>query len=502
MRAPAFVLSAIVALAAPAGHAQDGRATLDAAARALGAAAVTSIQYSGSGLNHAYGQAYAPGGAWPAFKVTGFTAVIDYSTAAMRVELDRTNPDGQIRGGGGLPLLAPQKQVQVVRGNIAWNVTGQTATLAAFTTASPNPVTDRLLNIWKSPHGVVKAAQNAGADTLVTMQRGADGRTVPVITFPAAGLRVKATLNAGYLVERVETRVDDPVLGDAVHETVYAGYRDFSGVTFPTRIVQNQGGHPVLDLTVTDVRANPGVSIDVPADIQQAAAQPPPALVLPVVTTKLGEGIFFFSGQGINSAAIEFKDHIVVIESPLEDAIASARFEAIHRAIPAKPIKYVVNTHHHNDHLGGLRNAVAEGAIVITQVQNKAWYERVFAMPHTITPDRLTRSPKKALIETVADKRVLTDGVRRLELHRLLDFSHVDTMLMAYLPSEKILIQTDAYNPTAANAPAPALVNPLHVNLYDNIQRLKLEVAQIVPLHGPLVTINDLRVAVGKTPTH
>jgi glyoxylase-like metal-dependent hydrolase (beta-lactamase superfamily II) len=502
MRTAALIASLILTLAALAGHAQDGKATLDTAARALGATNVASIQYSGTGFNHAYGQAYAPGGPWPAFKVTTYAAIINYNTPAMRVELDRTNPDGEIRGGGGLPLLAPQKQVQAVSGNVAWNVVGQNATMAAYTTASPTPVTDRLLNIWKSPHGVVKAAQNAGANTVVTMQRGADGRSIPVITFPAAGLIVKATLNADYLVERVETRVDDPVLGEALYETVYAGYRDFGGVTFPTRIVQNQGGYPVLDLTVTDVRANPNVPIDVPQNIQQAAAQPPPPVVAPVTVTKLGEGIFFFSGQAINSAAVEFKDHIVVIESPQDDGLASARFEAIHKTIPNKPIKYVVNTHHHNDHLGGLRNAVAEGAIIITQAQNREWYEKVFAMPRTIAADRLARAPRKAVIETVGDKRVLTDGVRRLELHRLLRFSHVDTMLMAYLPKEKILIQTDAYNPTAVNAPPPSAVSPLHLNLYNNIQRLRLDVAQIVPLHGPLVTIKDLQVAVGKTSTH
>src|SRR5712691_8778158 len=110
--------------------------------------------------------------------------------------------------------------------------------------------------LLRTPHGVVKAALNAGADTVVTMQRGADGKNVPIITFPANGLTVKATLNADNLVARVETRVDDPVLGDRIDETTYSNYRDFSGVKLPTRIVQTQGGFPVLDLTVTDALIN------------------------------------------------------------------------------------------------------------------------------------------------------------------------------------------------------------------------------------------------------
>jgi len=473
-------------------------AALEAAAKALGATAVNSIQYSGSGLNHAYGQAYAPGGAWPAFKVTSYTAVVDYGAPAMRVELDRTNPDGVVRGGGGLPLLAPQKQIQAVSGDVAWSERTQGgANLAAPSTASPNPAADRLRDIWKSPHGVIKAAQKAGTETVVTLQPGGEA----IVTFPAAGTTLKATLNADHLVEKVEHVVDDPVAGDAVWATTYSDYKDFNGVKFPTHIVQTQAGFPVLDLNVTDVQVNPSTAINVPANIKEAAAQPAPPAVAPVKTTKLADGVFWFSGQGINTSAVEFRDHIVVWESTNDDALATARFAAIREAIPNKPIKYVISSHHHNDHLGGLRTAVAEGAIIITQEQNKDWFEKVIATPHTVKPDRLAQSPKTATIETVGDKRVLTDGVRTMELHRLLNFSHADTMLMAYLPKEKILLETDAYNPPAPNAPPPPVVSPLHMNLYDNLQRLKLDVRQIAPGHGNLVTMNDLLAITGKGQT-
>src|SRR6185295_3820398 len=195
MRSKAVAMSVIVALAALAGHAQDGTAILDSAARALGATNLTAIQYSGSGTNNAFGQAYAPGGPWPAFKVTSYTASINYATPAMRIELERTNPDGQIRGGGGLPVLAPQKQIQVVSGTFAWNVAGQNAVPAQAA------VDDRLRAIWLTPHGVVKAAQNAGAATAITRQRGADGTTTSIITYPAGGTSVKATLTADNLVD-------------------------------------------------------------------------------------------------------------------------------------------------------------------------------------------------------------------------------------------------------------------------------------------------------------
>ena len=109
MRKIVLVALVTVMLASLAADAQDGKTILDAAGRALGSTNLNSIQYSGVGTNNAFGQAYAPGGPWPAFKVTSYTASINYTTPAMRVEFERTNPDGQIRGGGGLPLLSPQK---------------------------------------------------------------------------------------------------------------------------------------------------------------------------------------------------------------------------------------------------------------------------------------------------------------------------------------------------------------------------------------------------------
>src|SRR5262245_21476123 len=205
MRKFALAAPVIAALVSFVGHAQGTNAVLVDAARALGAANLNSIQYSGNGTNNAFGQGYAPGGPWPAFKVTSYTAAIDYTKPAMRVELERTNPDGVIRGGGGLPLLAPQRQIQIVSGTYAWNVAGQNATPA------PAAVDDRLRAVWLSPHGVIKAAQQPTAKGAVSTRRGDDGKNASVITYTAAGLVVTATLTPDNLIARVETRSDEPV---------------------------------------------------------------------------------------------------------------------------------------------------------------------------------------------------------------------------------------------------------------------------------------------------
>ena len=102
-------------------------------------------------------------------------------------------------------------------------------------------------------------------------------------------------------------------------------------------------------------------------------------------------------------------------------------------------------------------------------------------------------------METIRDKKELTDGARTLELHRIVDNPHNDGILMAYLPKEKILIEVDVYTPPNPGAAPPATPNPNTVNLVENVERLKLNFDKILPLHGPGAAVKaDLYKAAGK----
>ena len=220
-------------LASPSARAQDAQAVINKAEYALGMIrgaqridAINTLEYWGSGSTYAFGQAYHPGSAWPEFKVT-YHASLSYAVPAMRVDLVRSNPDGLIQGGGGLPLAAPQRQIQVVSGKFAWNESVPGAGFVAGSTATqiPDAVNDRLLQLWMTPFGVLKMAVKAGPAAKLSTEAGAT-----VITFPLSGalqgITVKATLNAKNQVERVDTRTNDPVLGDTVTETTYSDYKD------------------------------------------------------------------------------------------------------------------------------------------------------------------------------------------------------------------------------------------------------------------------------------
>jgi glyoxylase-like metal-dependent hydrolase (beta-lactamase superfamily II) len=260
------------------------------------------------------------------------------------------------------------------------------------------------------------------------------------------------------------------------------------GAQFPMHIVQKQGGYPIFDLTLADVKAN------VPVTIQAAAAAPqPPAPA--AQSEKLGDGVYLITG-GYAVIAIDFKDHIAIIESGQTEARALAVIAEAKRLIPNKPIKYLINTHSHIDHSSGLRGFVAEGSTILTHQVNKAYLEKTLSVPHTLSPDKAQTAGKKPIVEGMGDKRVLTDGTHVVELYHLQNFGHHDGMIVAYFPKEKVLLEADAYNPQAANATPPSPASPYTLSLIDNIARLKLDVQRIVPVHYPadsrVVTMEEL----------
>jgi glyoxylase-like metal-dependent hydrolase (beta-lactamase superfamily II) len=249
---------------------------------------------------------------------------------------------------------------------------------------------------------------------------------------------------------------------------------------FPSHILQTQDGHPSLDLTVSMVTANPEVNITIPDNVRTFT---PPAVV--VESKKMSDGVYYLTGGTHHSLALEMRDHIVVVDVPNNEARAAAVLAKAKELIPNKPIRYVVTSHHHWDHLGGIRTAMDEGATIVTHQSNKAFLERVAKTPHTIVPDRLAASKKPVKIQTVADKGVLTDGMRTIELHLLKGYEHTGDMLVVYLPKEKLLAEPDAFTPPPQpGTPLVKTAVPYAKALYDNIQRLKLDVQVITPFHG------------------
>jgi hypothetical protein len=233
-----------------------------AAADAMGATNLNSIQFSGTGTNYAYGQAYTPNGPWPRFEVKNYIAAVDYQAPAMRLEMLRAQGEHPPKGGGAQPFAIDQRTIQVVNGTNAWSEGG----------AQPAPnrgaETERRRAIWLTPHGLVKAA--------VASNVTGEGNTFVV---KAEGRDVKVTLNGQNLVEKAEYLTTNSVVGDVPVELTYSDYAQFGNIQFPKHIVEKQDGFPTLDITVSDVQPNAAVSLPVPANVESAPAPPATPMV-------------------------------------------------------------------------------------------------------------------------------------------------------------------------------------------------------------------------------
>ena len=474
--------SALAALVVLSASAQDANTVIAAASKAIGVDSLKSVQYSATGLDFALGQAPNPNSPWPKFVNKSYTRAINFETPASKVDRVRLQGENPPRGGGQQPIVGEQTQSQTII------VTAET------------PWAQQLA-IRMMPHGFLRAAAKKNA-TLEA--RTVSGKKYNVVSFTGDNkAKVSGYINAQNQVERVETLIDNAFFGDMPFEAVYSDYKDVGGAQFPMHIIVRQGGYPTFDLNVTDVKPNAAPTIEAPTGTGGAAGGG--AAAAAAQSEKIGDGMYLITG-GYAAIAVDFKDHIAILEGGQSEARGLAVIAEAKRLIPNKPIRYLLNTHSHVDHSSGLRPFVAEGTTILTHQSNKAYLEKVLSTPHTLNPDKAQQAGKKPVVEGVGEKRVLTDGNRVVELHHMQNFGHHDGMLVAYLPKEKVLFEADAWNPApTATAAPPNPPSPFTTSLVDNMQRLKLDVARIVPVHYPadnrVVTPADLMRWVGRTAT-
>lgn len=447
--------------------------TLQDAAKKLNATEIKTLEFAGTGRWYQFGQAPNPQSPWPPFDVSSYTATINYEVPAARVQIVRQQI---VEAGRERPTAVEQRPDQYISQSIAWNLApaqGAPADAATIAQAQPAAVEERNAEIWSTPQGFLRAALAHNA----TQKQNGDKTH---IKFADGIYRYEGVIDKQSQVENVKTWIDNPVLGDTEIETTYSDYKNFNGVSFPAHLVRKQGGYPVLDLKIGSVKTNIVAAISVPQEANNADAAK-----VNVTSEQLADGVFYLRGGTHHSVVIKQGDHIVIVEAPLNEARSIAVIAKAKELIPNKPITYLINTHHHFDHSGGLRTYVAEGATIVTHAANKTYYERVWANNHSIAPDRLAASKKPAKFETFTDSDVLSDSKRKIEIHTIAGSGHNDAFALVYLPAEKILIEADAYTPLAANAPRPISLNPYSVNLYKNIKDLNLNVDKIAALHGP-----------------
>jgi len=452
---------------------------IDSALQALGSHDLKTMQFSGSGAEFCLGQQYSSTSGWPKFNLADYTRVINFDGPASRQTAKRSQSQ-PMSGGCGSPV-ADSNQQSFIAANAPWA---------------------QKLEILLTPQGFLKYAAGHNP-ALVTRKVGKQAYNV--VSFKEGKYTMNGYIDAKTnLLDRVETWLENPLQGDMLVEAKFSDYKDFSGLKFPAHLVQSRGGFPVLDLAITDAKANVEANLQPPAPkgggkggAQKKGGPGGPPAPPTTEIQKLGDGVYLLTGA-YQSVAVEFKNYVAIWEASSE-ARAAEVIAKVRETIPNKPIRYAIFSHSHSDHTSGVGTLVAEGITIIAHRNNKPFFDSALAAPRTLLEgDKMAASGKKPKFEWVGDKKVLSDGKQVVELYLVKGNIHDNGNLMMYLPKLKILVESDVYNYTAPND----YVHPWHANFLENVERLKLDVDRVIPTHAPpmgrVVTMADVRASVKK----
>ena len=492
----AAVVCALAAMPLFAGSAtqayQEARQVLDAGIKAMGGLealqAVKDLRRVGAGTGYNQGQSLLPEAALTT-RAIEMTTVHDFARGRSATEVT-TRPAGGI----------VSKTRAVLAGDTGF---GYNLVTRVVNPSSAGAVTGAKTGLRRD-HATLLLTARSRAETLRSLgDETIDGRKSRVITFADSdGTQIGLYFDAETgLLTRFDTLADNAVLGDALTENILSDYRDVAlaagRVRLPARVVTKVNGDVTQDLRFSAIEANAGARDDLfaaPADAQTVT----PAPGGPVIMTRVGDDAYLVEGGSHHSLAVVFSDHVVVVEAPLNEDRSLAVMAKIAETVPGKAIRYVVPTHYHFDHSGGLRTYIAKGVTILTTPGNTAFIERLAAAPHTIRPDLLSREPRKPVIETFKGKRVLTDGTTTLELLDVGPSPHVTEAVVGYLPKAKAVFVSDLFTIPVQGPFPPA--NPALVHFSEKIKALGVET--IVPGHGRIGTAKDLEaaLAVGMPP--
>jgi hypothetical protein len=347
-----------------------------------------------------------------------------------------------------------------------------------------------------SPRLLLKAMDNPGNVRGMEPQKLGD-RMLPAVSLMDGGTTFVILFDpATHLPAAIRTRDDDNISGDSNYDLVLDGWTATGTARVAKSLSYRLNGIEVAKLNYATVTPNPVIAADafaVPAPVR-AAAIPPATANVPyqwvlrrLFLTRLtdSDAIIYPAGGGLklvelapnvqhvqggtaNNLIVAMKDFLVVFDAPYGELQSRWTIDAAKAKYPGKPIKYLVLTHHHMDHTGGMRTYVAEGATIVVPSESVDYFEKVVRAPHTVVPDELQKKPRTPVIYGVFENMTIKDDTAEIRLYNLSAASnaeaprntnpHVDGMLIGHVVDRKLIYVTDLISPRGPIARSPETI--------------------------------------------
>lgn len=349
-----------------------------------------------------------------------------------------------------------------------------------------------------------------------------DGKPLPSVAFSDGDFKFTILFDRlTKLPAAVRTLDDDWIYGDVNFDLVFGDWRSVDGIRIPYSQTYNVNNTVVGRVEYQEIKINPSIAPDTFAIRDEARRDaimpatgsvpyqwvirrlflgrfldsnavnyPSPATGLKLV--ELSPNVQFVTGGSHNSLIVARKDDLIVFDAPINEWQSRWTIDAAKAKYPGKPIKYLVLTHHHNDHTGGARTYVAEGASIIVAAPNKAHFATMFRAQHTIHPDELQKNPKPANIIEFDDHMTLEDEFGKIQLYRIVN-PHADGMLIGHLVNENIVWVTDLYSPIRDEDRSE-----MFVAFYEGLKKLGISPGRIAGGHGGIVPASEMEAIIAK----
>lgn len=370
----------------------------------------------------------------------------------------------------------------------------------------------RQKELRRSPVSVLIHALSRSDSFLRLMDQTIHGRRQVVVSFnDNTQLVLLAIDSETRLLTKVVFVEDDPLYGDVQNEVFFADWRRVGKLRLPFERTYRVDGQTIMvehvEVIQNDVDLSQ-VDFTIPEEIEQpeewdgargeqsshwvlrqiAQGHPVDTPASGVALRDLAPGVMHIVGGRYQSLAVEMGEYLIVVEAPQDDTHALAVLDTLRQRFPTKPVRFVVNTHFHSEHAGGLRAYVAADTIVVTSALNVPLFQDAFRALHTQVPDSLHRRPRIAVIEAVKNERKFFVDENRVVIVYPIETVHVDGMLIVYLPEERLLFVADLFTPGAVRQ-----VAEWSRDLLNAIERYDLAVDSIVGSRGGVGTLDELR---------
>ena len=364
---------------------------------------------------------------------------------------------------------------------------------AAFWDVSPTVEDQRRRYLRIIPHLLLgEALQNKG-DLQYAGEKILQNRSFQAVKFsPVAGASLtllfdKASGDYGGL----EYQIDYPLWGDTPVRWLFSNYQEIKGLgRYPTEYRILLGDDVLKTARLKGISTNtaraevfvtpPGITAPAPPEIKspaptnaQAAAE---SESLPRVS-QLADNVHLVVNvrSGFHVLVIQFKDFITLVDTPAgyhefqqipaidwageknSRAVGDRLLEAVRKAIPGKPVRYVVLTHHHSDHAGGIRPFIEAKATIVTSPETASVIRSSFGRNFSLESPEAPAFPRTDRFEIVKDQYTISDGETEARVINVGRNPHVEGMLVVFVPTARLLYQADLFEPSK-KFPNPARV--------------------------------------------